>query len=290
MSHVLTIEKYHLSKEKATKAVIKALQDYGVQKSAKIKWDQISISLHNQSINTTYKFSDLVKEVRLTGIIELLQQNQDNNDDIFGGTLTLATPNDDLKVRVQYAGYDKEFKGAFRGASAFKELTEDILFYRKQSCEYSNCHDFSLTCRYYRAYLLSCISLIESFINRHIFLSTYEGCTSADFERLRNTLNLEDKISLWLKVYTSKDISAINKTKAWDHFMRLRKERNILTHVLEPDYAHEIKEIAKYLNYCQSGIGCLLFLLRENQKKITLGFIERLKTAPKVTYHKRFLK
>jgi len=58
----------------------------------------------------------------------------------------------------------------------------------------------------------------------------------------------------------------------------------MLTHAVEPFYGHQIKEIADYLNYSRTGVGGLLNLLRVSQNLKSLGFIERLRTAPKVTY------
>ena len=41
-----------------------------------------------------------------------------------------------------------------------------------------------------------------------------------------------------------------------------------------------------YLNKVQTGVGELLLLLRKAHLKPTLGFVERLRTAPKVDYHR----
>lgn len=285
LPHFLTIGKYHLSKEKAEQAVEAALKLYGIRKPPNNSWAEMDIIITENGQPEQFKFYQLVKKARLSGIaLEVLQKQIDNDDRFFGGSFSLATPNHQLEIAVNFAGNEKKLTGPCRIAPVEQELAEDILFYKQQVCEYSNSNDFSLSCRYYRAYIFSSISLIEAFINRHIQIFRSQGLASLEFQELEKTFKLENKIDLWLKVVSNKSLSEINGTKEWNDFKLLQKERNMLTHAVEPFYGHQIKEIADYLNFSRTGVGGLLSLLRRSQTLKNLGFIERLRTAPKITY------
>lgn len=54
-------------------------------------------------------------------------------------------------------------------------------------------------------------------------------------------------------------------------------------HCVEPFAVYSLPEIQKYLNKARS-LGELLLLMRTAHKKPTLGFIEQLRTGPKVKY------
>ncbi|MFN6457006.1 MAG: hypothetical protein RM022_033110 [Nostoc sp. EfeVER01] len=284
--HFLTISQYHLSRKDAEESVTNALKQCGYHKPSKKSWGEIEFTINENGQSIQVKFHELVKKARLTGIaLESLQKQIDNADEVFGKFFSFATPNHQLSINTSYAGYSKELKGPCRISPVEDELTEDILFYRQQVCMNSNSDNFTLSCRYYRAYILSCLSLIDAFLNRHILFLKFTGFSSPDFHELENKFNIEDKIDLWLKVFAGKNISVLNKTKEWNHFKLLKEERNMLTHAVEPFYGHQIKEVANYLNYVSTGIGGLLSLLIKARKLNTLGFMKRLITSPKVTYN-----
>jgi hypothetical protein len=291
LPHFLKIGKYHLSRSEAENAVEAALKHYGYSKSIKESWGEIDITITENGQSKQFKFHQLVQKARLSGIsLEVLQKHIDNEDPFFGGSFSFATPNHQLEIAMSFAGKQKKLTGPCRIAPVEQELAEDILFYKQQVCEYSNSNDFSLSCRYYRSYIFSSISLIEAFINRHIQILRTRGLDSSDFQQLEREFNLENNIDLWLKVCSQKSLSAINGTKQWNDFKMLQKERNILTHAVEPFYGHQINEIANYLNFSRTGVGGLLALLRRTQNLKSLGFIERLRTAPKITYEQITLK
>ncbi len=284
LPHVLKIGQYHLSRGEAERVVEEALQRSGYRKPPEKSWGEIELIFTENSQSETFKFYQLVQKARLSGIaLEHLQNRIDNTDTVFGGAFSLATPHSEFEINTSFAGYEKKLKGPCRSAPVEQELADDILFYRKQVCENSSSSDFSLACRYYRAYIFSSISLIEAFINRHILLHRFHGNNSLDFHQLEKEFNLDNKIDLWLKVFSKKSLSAVNRTKEWNHFKLLKEERNMITHAVEPFYGHQISEISDYLNYTRTGVGGLLTLLRETQNLGNLGFIEKLRTAPKVT-------
>lgn len=289
--YFLTIGQYALSRAVAEQSVELALKRCGYHKPPKQSWGEVSLTITRNGSSEVVKFHQLVRKARLSGIaLEGLQEDIDNRDPVFGGSFSLATPNYQMEITTSFAGYERKLKGPCRSAPVEQELAEDILFFRKQVCENSNSNDFLLTCRYYRAYIFSAISLVDAFINRHILWARFNGVDSPEFQQLTEEFKLENKIELWLKVFPGKELSVINKTKEWNHFKLLKEERNMITHAVEPFYGHEMSEVSNYLNYVRTGIGGLLSLLRRVQNLDTLGFIEKLRTAPKVTYEETTLR
>jgi hypothetical protein len=128
------------------------------------------------------------------------------------------------------------------------------------------------------------VSLLDAFINRHILLAQYEGFSTPDFERLKSETKLEEKVRLWWVVCSESDPAPFFQSAEWCHFQEIRKKRNEVLHALDPISVYSLKEIQLYLNKVQTGVGGLLLRLRQAHLKSTLGFVERLRTAPLVDF------
>ncbi len=283
--HFLVLHRYHLSRAKAQDVVIATLQRCGV-KRPKEGWDAVSLTWNNESGGVPVRFAELVNEARKMGVVNRLQKYLDKQDPVFGGTIDeLCTPNFQMKFGTEYAGWKKEVQGPCRTSCVELELTEDILDFRRQACEHSNEYDFCLTARYFRAYLSSSLSLLDAFINRHVLLARHEGFSSPEFGRLQTETNLEEKVRLWWAVCSGDDPVPFFRSGAWCHLQELRTKRNEILHAVDPISVYSLREIQLYFNKVQTGLGELLLCLRKAHKKPTLGFIERLRTAPKVEFH-----
>jgi hypothetical protein len=284
--HFLVLEKYALSKAKAREAVVAVLQQCDVQRP-KEGWESLRLTWKDGSSPASVGFSELVDEARLTGIVQRLQEYLDRKDPVFGGTFgDFCTPNFQLRCKSAYAGWEKEAQGPCRTSCVERDLTDDILEYRRQACERSNEYDFRITARSFREYLSACVSLLDAFINRHILLARHDGFTSPEFSRLQTETNMEEKVRLWWAVCSDDDSSPFFRSAMWCHFQELRTRRNEILHAVDPISVYALKDIQVYLNKVQTGVGELLLLLRKAHKKPTLGFIERLRTAPKVNFHR----
>ncbi|KJS88667.1 MAG: hypothetical protein JM58_00625 [Peptococcaceae bacterium BICA1-8] len=281
--YYLEIGFYHLSADKAKKFTIRILEMLGV-KQPKGGWDNSTVIVNSPKGQVSYSFRELVKEARLHGYIPKLHHLIDNQDVLFGSIFGVATNVNDAKYTCTFLNYNKELKAPLRIYPIENEIVTDILYFRKEACNQSNLHSFELTCRFYRSYLFSCISLVEAFINRHLLFYEFERNNSPQVEELKNTFNLVERIELLFQISTGKNIDVINKGIEWDHFMKLKDARNELIHSTEPFYGFEIKHLAKNLNYVRNGIGGFLHLIRKHQNKRSLSFIERLVSAPEITY------
>lgn len=282
----LVLHPYALSREKARAAVIDILRRCEVQ-TPKEGWDSLRLTWNQQQPPVSVTFHDMVAEARRTGVVERLQDKLDQADPMFGGCINeFCTPNHQLQVMTEYAGWKKEAQGPFRSACVERDLMEDILEYRRLACVHSNQHNFRLTARYFRAYLTACVSILEAFINRHILLAKHDGFSSPEFDKLQVETNLEEKVRLWWQVCSGDNPTPFFRSVAWCHLQELRTRRNEVLHAIDPIAIYAIKDLQLYLNKVRSGVGELLWQLRKAHKKPTLGFIERLRNAPKVEFQK----
>jgi hypothetical protein len=284
--HFLVLHKYHLSRDKAREAVIALLKRFEVV-CPNEGWEALTLHFNGEKAPLQIRFGEMVDEARRTGVVKRLQRELDKGDSVFGGTLEdFCTPNHELKCSTEYAGWKREAYGPCRSSCVERDLTDDILDYRRQACERSNEYDFRLTARHFREYLSACVSLIDAFINRHILRAQYDGYSSPEFENLKKATNAEEKVRLWWEVCSDHDSSLFFKSKAWCHFQEIRTKRNEILHAVGPISVYALTELQLFFNRVQTGVGELLFLLREAHEKPTLGFIERLRTAPPVIFHR----
>lgn len=284
--HLLVLHPCHLSLPMARRNAIETLERCSV-KEPPSGWESLTLKWHNEAPPSMTTFAELVEETRRKGIACRLQDSLDQRDPVFGGTIDeIATSNFQMKCKVQWGAWTKEVWGPCRGSSVLRDLTEDVLFYRREACERSNEYDFRLTARAYRSYLAACISLVDAFINRHIYSAKNEGFTSPEFEVLKDEKKLEERMRLWWKVCSEDDPSTFFSSIPWCHLQELRTKRNEILHAIDPIAVYSLQEMQSYLNKVRTGVGESLLMLRVAHKKSTVGFVERLRTAPKVHFRK----
>jgi hypothetical protein len=84
LPYFLTIGKYHLSKGEAEQSVEAALKHFGIRKPPNGSWAEMDIIIHENGQREQFKFYQLVKKARLSGIaLEVLQKKIDNQDIFF---------------------------------------------------------------------------------------------------------------------------------------------------------------------------------------------------------------
>lgn len=276
------MHRYHLSRALSRETAIRTLQEAGV-KCPEHGWDSLSISGKDDDGQRQISFRELIEEARLSGVVQRIQRYLDRKDSVFGGCMNeMATPNWQFKTGTTYAGYSKEIEGPCRCANVEQDLLTDILDYREDACRFSDRYDFRLLSRAFRSYLSVCVSIVDAFINRHILIAEHDGFSSPEFEELKLTTNTEKRVRLWFAFCSSDDPSPFFASTEWCHFQQIRKKRNEILHALDPIGLYSLREIHSYLNKVRTGVGGLLLKMRQAHKKPTLGFIERLRTAPVV--------
>jgi hypothetical protein len=281
----LAINEYHLSRDKARAKIVEEMARLVKPPIRRIDWRHGSLSLALCEETKSIPFAELERETRLTGVVAPIQRVLDQRDSVFGGTFESATPNWQIKIKTEYAGWKEEVSGPCRIGLVVNDLMEDILHYRREACLASADYTFRTLGRHFRAYLAACMSLVDAFINRHILLATHEGFDSPAFTQLKASRGMEERIDGWLQICSEKSLQDIAHMKEWCHFQELRQTRNALLHATSPFSIYSVKEIGSRLNHVRTGVGDLLFLLRSIQHKPSLMFIDRLRTAPEVRFH-----
>lgn len=145
----LEIDEYHLSALKANLFVTNALSKLPINKPTK-GWHTRTYTLYGKSMT----YIELVNGAKMNGYIPQLQYQIDQNDHIFGGSFGMSTPTMGFtEVKSEFAGYTEVLTPPMVTWPAEFVISQDILFYRQQSCLTSNEYDFKMCTRHYRAYL-----------------------------------------------------------------------------------------------------------------------------------------
>jgi hypothetical protein len=190
-----------------------------------------------------------------------------------------------MKLKGEYAGFAKELSVPCRYAAIEGELVEDILYYRTAACSHSDADDLIDTCRLFRAYLFACEALVDSFINRYVLMYAHTRTRKVNAEAFRSAGSLEERVGLWLETFAHSRLTDIAESHEWYEFKRLLKARHDLAHGRHAFLGHNIRDVAREFNYVRDGVGGLLLLLRLIEGERTLGFVERLRTAPRITFN-----
>lgn len=284
----LVIDEYHLAHTDAWEAVVALAKARGAKEPSG-GWDQLTMSWTNRDGKVMkLGFERLVDHARRTGVVRELQGDIDAADYVFGSSFAVPVPTSgsghSMKLKAEYAGYVQELTVPCRYAAIEGELVEDILYYRAAACSHSDADDLIDTCRFYRAYLFSCVSVIDAFINRYVLIYSHTRTKPVDVEAFRHAPTLEAKIGLWLETFAHARLHDINESHEWYELRRLLRAKAELSHGRHAFLGHNIRDLARQLNYVRDAVGGLLLLLRYIEGEKTLGFIERLRTAPRITF------
>jgi hypothetical protein len=223
---------------------------------------------------TKLKFADLAAETQRTGVVPTLDH------DLWLRTTPRRT--------LSYAADSPAFSGnittgvrtsaeakmpGYATSDVVSDILGDVLFYRAETARLSTITQdaYKSSFRAYRAYLGSCITAIDAFLNSRVWFALNEAgrnWTASDIKTLKNRmLPLNKKLEQWVPILTGGQ-SVGATTEAWLSYNRIRESRNAYVHANEPDYVYSLREATVGLNLCQSGVGQLLLdvsmLLAEN--------------------------
>lgn len=231
------------------------------------------------------EYRTLVDEVRKYGICSFIQESLDHNDEVFGGTFGVSTNTSSLKIISEWGEYKKELKGPCRNVPSEIDISEDIEFYKDESCIESDSQNLDMCVRNYRGYLFSSIALIDCYINRHILYFKARKLNSKRFTDLENSRNLEERIEIFVELFCIYPMAELKSNIIWDNFKKLKNLRNEVIHAIDPYMGIELREMASNLNLSINGVGSLLKKLQEGQGRVSLGFIERVRTSPVIHFN-----
>jgi hypothetical protein len=281
--HLLTLQPYHLGKRASHRRADAFLKRIGISKP-KSRTSK-AIAIDTSGGQQSFSYAAIVKEFRERGYPKQLGWLVDANDAYFGGGRLSVAVGKNMSIKVQHGTKNVELRGPARVAPIESELTEDILYYRRVACENSDDVGLVETTRAFRSYLFACVSLIEAFLNRYREIIGQREPSLIDE---LNPRGLSNGVEAWLRIVAGKQDTAISmfkQPKEWVEFKRMVSERNKRIHVGGYWYGDDIRELHRFLNYAKAGVGGLLAAMRKASGEPTLGFIERLRTAPRVEIH-----
>jgi len=279
-----------LSQMEAEKTLVSILNSLNILIPSKNKQHQYIIKNKGTEQEVKLKYFEILQQIRNNGICKFIQDDLDRSDPVFAGTFGMSTTINNSKIAMEWAGYKKELNGPCRFTPSEIELSEDIEFYKDETCIESTNLDFEMCSRNYRGYLFSSIALIDCYINRHIKLHEFSGHKTERFTELKENTNTEKRIKLFVDEFCNFHFDKLKQSVPWDDFKKLKRLRNEVVHSVNPYLGFDVKETALNLNLSKHGVGSLLKMLQEGQGRISLGFIERVRTSPIISFNQTTLK
>jgi hypothetical protein len=287
MHNYLHMAPIHMSLDKAKDAVTEALALLGVKRPQPKDWTNGGMDWNTgDGKRQTFLFPDLLSEAQKDGFSRQLYALIDRQDPFFGGTFFMATNSSAFKMQVTYGGYQRELHGPCRFSPLENDLTDDILHFREAACSASASNDYYDCTRHYRSFLQSCISLVDCFINRYAQLHIVRGGAPLP-DVLTNPGTFEARFDAWIQTFANRPAATIKQSAEWSQCSMLRQERNRAVHAVEPYLGIQIQDLPRHLNDVRRGIGGLLLRMRGLASQASLGFIERLRAAPLIEFHKQ---
>jgi hypothetical protein len=291
--NLLNIFTYHLGKDKAERYVKKLVKKLGIDipKGNDYKKD---FSVDFNGAPFSINFANLIKETQEQGVPKILQFIADSLDIYLRPTIPIAIGEipKGLKISIgsQIGQEHESVQAPGFMESAESSLANDILYFRRMVCLNSSMRNAEVCGRYFRSYLLACVSLVDCFLARYINVVKEHVNNIDEYENtstLASTSGIEKRIDAWFKTFAFHEIENYKENSTeWLYFQRIRNKRNSFVHPSKPFTVYSIKDMEKYLNYCNKGIGGLLENFRVYSGAAPdIGFIQKIKTAPKVTFN-----
>lgn len=240
---------------------------------------------------------DLEKEfqyIKKNGKALTLQMMLDQNDRFLNTPLSLGITGDDsgikLKLTSTYGDHTStiEFPGVIEAPEI--SFSDDISYFRREAVRTFNEDDLSGFSRSYRGFLQSAVSLVDCFLHRYTFHVKSLIPDTKEYintEALDSRKSLEERLDAWMTTFAAHKIQEYKSSKQRSKFIELKDQRNRIVHPSNPSVPYEAKEVVKYLNYAQDGIGGLLSELRRyTGYSENIGFIRQVKTQPVISVTK----
>ncbi len=250
---------------------------------------KLTLSIGNKDV--LVNFPEEIEHTQRNGRAKTLQVICDAKDRYLNSPPSIGIINGVVGIRVnlktQYGQHttNVEFPGCI--VSPEISFADDISYYRHETVKAFNCGDLSGFSRAYRGYLQSSISLVDCFLHRYTFhLKTMIPSTS----KYNNTATLdsrspiEDRLDAWMVTFATDSGDKFKNSKHRSKFIELKDQRNAMAHPTLPTIGYDAKEVVRYLNYAQEGVGGLLAELRKYSRETEyIGFIQQVKNQAKVS-------
>jgi hypothetical protein len=257
-----------LGRKDAEERVLDSLRAYGVSasKTRLLNGEELELRFRGAPAHRRTTFAELVAGTRATGVVPEIDRMRWRDKDPYG-TISGAMDSSGLPPIVLSAG--PRTSAPFRGPgyvtnSVVGDMLDDVLYYREEVARlsYLTAEDsFRPAFRAFRAYLGSCITTLDAFLNRCAWfgLNDPPRTFTPDEEKTlrKQRVPLDVKFQQWLPILCGGQRLA-ETSRAWTDYRALRVARNGFVHVNEPDHMFVLRDAATVLNLCRRGVGELL--------------------------------
>lgn len=289
----LSIPQFHVGTDKAEKYILQLCEELKIPTPKKRDRRKVFRITSGESV-TEINFENEIEYVKKNGKANVLQMMLDANDRFLNTPLSLGILGDGcgikMNLRSEYGGHTSSIQ--FPGVIEAPEVSfaDDISYFRHEAVRTFNNNDLSGFSRSYRGFLQSGISLIDCFLHRYTFHvkniipSTEDYINTAIMDSRKP---IEDRLDSWMVTFAAHKIDEYKNSKHRSKFIELKRQRNSIVHASNPSVPYGAKEVVKYLNYAQDGIGGFLAELRRySGYSENIGFIRQIKTQPVINIRK----
>lgn len=288
---LLEISGYHRSENEAREYVGQLAKELGVSNFKTKLTRGVNITIATSGRPMIVNPRTEVLQARITGVAPSMQGLIDYSDRLMPAPITLGGS---MGGKVKFSSTIRSHTSSLDGDGILEApvgaLADDVLYYRQQAVEASAGTSLSAIGRAYRTYLQVCISLVDAFLGYATFSigeTDRSRSTSEHLRTVQSTAPFEVRVDAWSRLFNHPP-ERFKQTKSWSDLGKLRRERNRYVHPSEPLYVLGIGEIVSVLNHCREGVGGTLEYFRSVAGLHPhLSYIQKVKTAPKITKSKR---
>lgn len=283
----------HVGVEKAEKYILQLCKELNIPVHRKRDLHNTVKITSGENI-TEINLQNEIEYVKKNGKANTLQMMLDTNDRFLNTPLSIGVLGDDCGLKIEMSSkYGQhassiQFPGVIEAPET--SFADDITYFRREAVRTFNDSDLSGFSRSYRGFLQSGISLIDCFLHRYAFHvktmipSTDEYSNTAILDSRRS---MEERLEAWMVTFAYHKMDEYKNSKQRSKFIELKSQRNNIVHPSNPSIPYGAKEVVKYLNYAQDGIGGLLSELRRyTGYSENIGFIRQIKTQPSIIMRK----
>jgi len=290
----LLMPKFHVGNAKAEKYILQLCKELKIPTPKKGELRK-TIRVALEETFTEINLEKEIEYVKRNGKANALQMMRDANDRFLNAPLSLGVLGDCCGLKIELSSKYGEHASSiqFLGVIEAPEIsfTDDISYFRCEAVRTFNDDDLSGFTRSYRGFLQSSISLIDCFLHRYTFHVKSMVPSTKDYvntEILDSRKPIEDRLEAWVTTFAYHKIDEFRNSKQRSKFIELKRQRNSIVHPSNPSIPYGAKEVVKYLNYAQDGVGGLLAELRRySGYSENIGFIRQIKTEPTITMRRK---
>jgi hypothetical protein len=274
-----------LSPSDAQGALSDLLRRYGVQLTPELRNGTHKLTLTPaRGDKVSLAVPELLTQLHLTGACELDRARWVDTDP-HGSIATEVPEGLPIVIATGPRNSPPLLGPGYVTNDVVSELLDDVLVYRRAvaQCSRPGNDMYRPAFRAYRAYLAASISSIDATLNRLAWfaLNTPAAPTTPTTQKLlsRKSVPLDEKLRNWLPVLTSG--GALSQASIqWHHYQELKRVRNSMVHVNDPEFLFAPRDAVDVLNLCRHGVGGLLQQISGLLKRHPSPAVLRVARAP----------